>query len=109
MKAQDVIGQFRRFVADAQKTRYADDAVPLAYLKAGLEAMWRSRRHRHHFYVARIVNEMPAVAKASDEIELTEGGGEKLAHYMAHLSFMEDSEDATNANQASAHLALFNA
>ena len=109
MKAGQVIDQFRRYLQDTQKTRYPEDgAEPWTYFRMAFSALWNS--HRHLFYVARIVNRIPALPTRLDrnmDLELLEPALDKLAHYMAHLAFQEDAEDVQNLALAREHQAQY--
>jgi hypothetical protein len=109
MTVGQVIGQFRRYLQDTQKTRYAEDGgEPWDYFRLAFSALWNA--HRHLFYVARIVNRIPALPSRFDanaELELLDPALDKLAHYMAHVALQEDAEDSHNLALSREHFALF--
>lgn len=111
MKVQQAIDQFRRYIQDTQKTRYADgDTAVTEYFRAAFRKLWD--QHRHMFYVARIVNripDLPARIEGGLDLELLPAAEDKLAHYMAYMALMEDAEDAHNIALAREHLMHFGA
>ena len=109
MIVKDVIQQFRVWMRDTEKTRYPEnDSTAMQYFRNALSALWNSRRGRPMFYVARVVNQKPSVAKETDALELLDDALPLLAHHMCYEALQEDSEDAQNLALANSHFAQFN-
>lgn len=105
MTASDVLNEFRPMVSDASSIRWTDPAAILLLCNV-LDEIWVRRRSA--FNLTSIPLTMPAKPSVvGSTVYVQDSYRLPMAHYMAFLALMEDSDDAANAKLATMHYDLY--
>ena len=106
MLVQDILNDARLLFNDSIVPYRWSDAELIGWLIDALQELWDRRRTA--FFVAGIVTAIPAaIAAVGDTVLVQDAYKKPLAHYLAYVAFLENTDDVSNVNLSQKHYDAF--